>query len=60
VDTVAELNNETKAIYLTGNIVYETVFDESLRRETNFRYYIGGDQGYATEMFADSKGNDAT
>jgi hypothetical protein len=56
---IDEITQGTKAIYLTGNIVYETVFDKALRI-TNFRYYVGGDQGYETEMLADTDGNDAT
>jgi hypothetical protein len=59
IATEDEIKQGTKAIYLTGNIVYQTVFDRALR-VTNFRYYIGGDQGYETEMLADSLGNDAT
>jgi hypothetical protein len=52
--------NGTKAIFLVGNILYDTIF-EADRRITNFRYYIGGDAGVAgDEMSAASEGNDAT
>jgi hypothetical protein len=52
------------AVYLVGIITYDTVFDGP-RRATNFRCYIGGDQGDMEEMtrgemFADTQGNDAT
>ena len=58
--TLEEIKEGKKAIYLTGNIVYEIVFKNTLHI-TNFRYYIGGDQGYdGNEMFADSTGNEAT
>jgi hypothetical protein len=43
-----------RAIYLTGTIEYDTVF-EMARRVTNFRYYIGGDMGIeGNEMYADN------
>jgi len=60
IATLEDIKEGKKAIYLTGNILYETVFEKGLR-VTNFRYYIGGDQGYdSNEMSADSQGNDAT
>lgn len=61
VVTLDEIKQGAKAIYLTGSIVYEIIFGGDLR-VTNFRYYVGGDQGYddEKEMFADSEGNDAT
>ena len=60
IATLEDIKEGKKAIYLTGNIVYETVFEKGLR-VTNFRYYIGGDQGHdSNEMSADSQGNDAT
>ena len=58
--TQVDIANGIKAIYLVGTIVYDTAF-ETARRTTDFRYYIGGDVGcVGHEMFADSKGNDAT
>ena len=49
-----------KAIFLLGTIVYDVAFEMSAR-ETNFRYYIGGDIGTdGDEMSAASIGNDAT
>ena len=58
--TLEEIGNGNKAIFLVGNIVYDTVFEDD-RRITNFRYYIGGDVGAAgDEMSAASEGNDAT
>jgi hypothetical protein len=63
--TLAEINEGQKAIFLTGEITYDGVLD-SVRRVTNFRYYIGGDVGCdrgrtgENEMFAAAEGNDAT
>lgn len=59
--TLDEIKEGRKAVYLTGNIVYRIVSGDG-HRETNFRYYVGGDQGYddSGEMSADTKGNDAT
>lgn len=57
--TVEELQNATKAIYLTGSITYNTIFGRNYR--TNFCYYVGGDCPYTGgEMYADNAGNDAT
>ena len=49
-----------KAIYLTGVITYDTVFQKD--RTTAFRFYVGGDMDLdsAGEMSADDIGNDAT
>jgi hypothetical protein len=58
--TIAELNDQTKAIYLVGTITYSTVFGDAVCT-TNFRYYAGGNMAYrGGEMYADSEGNDAT
>jgi hypothetical protein len=62
--TFNEIEGGTKAIFLVGNIVYDTMFETE--RLTNFRYYIGGDVGCdrgrtgESEMYATSEGNDAT
>jgi hypothetical protein len=58
--TFEEIKSGRKAIFLTGNIIYDIVFGSS-RHATNFRFYIGGDEGCdGSEMFAASEGNDAT
>jgi hypothetical protein len=58
--TVEELQKTTKAIFLVGTIAYATVFGGN-ERNTQFRYYIGGDVGYQEgKMSADSTGNDST
>ena len=58
--TAGELQNGTKAVYLVGTITYATAFDGP-RRETHFRYYVGGNMPYqGGEMYADEDGNDAT
>jgi hypothetical protein len=66
--TLAELQVGTRAIYLVGNIIYDTTFAMG-RCETNFRYYIGGDvirdldrvlHEDGEELSAASIGNDAT
>jgi hypothetical protein len=57
--TIAELQNETKAVFLVGVVTYDTVFGGP--HQTNFRYYVGGDCAYlGGEMYADDAGNEAT
>jgi hypothetical protein len=59
VATLDEIKNGHKAILLSGTVVYSTVFAVP-RRETNFRYYVGGDMGCeGDQLFAASDGNDA-
>jgi hypothetical protein len=58
--TVEEMRSSTKAIFLVGEITYETVFDKN-PRVTDFRYLIGGHVGLeGKDMFADHDGNDST
>ena len=61
VASLADVRGGSKADYLVGTIIYDTVFETGRRRTTDFRYYIGGDMGCeGHEMYADSEGNDAT
>lgn len=58
--TEEEIKGGSKAIFLTGTILYDVAFAMD-QRVTNFRFYIGGDVGCdGDEMWADSEGNDAT
>jgi hypothetical protein len=58
---VDEIKNGSRAIFLVGTIIYDTVF-EMKPRVTNFSYYVGGDVKFddSDEMSASSEGNNAT